>query len=336
MRSVFSTPRDARAQFGSVLRSALLAVAGVVISATCVAQAELWPSRPIRIITPAEPGAITDYLPRALGRYLQAQTKQSVIVENKPGGNTIISIEAAKNAAPDGYTFYVGSVSTHSINPALFGKLPYDPARDFAEVGMFTIFPYFAVVRKSSPYTSISQLIDAAKANPGKVSCAYSAIASRVSCELLKVRTETDILPVGYKGASGVLNDVASGVVDFTIIDAMSATTAIQGGLLRAIGVTSRARLLQFPGIPTVAETLPGFLYEGWAGLSAPAGTPMAILEKMNRYMSDALAEPEFRKGIEDKGGTIRTMTLAEHAEWVLADRKRWGEWVHQTNIQVQ
>jgi tripartite-type tricarboxylate transporter receptor subunit TctC len=201
---------------------------------------------------------------------------------------------------------------------------------------MFTIFPYFAVVRKDSPYTSLAQLIEAAKANPGKISCAYSTIASRVPCEILKARTGIDVISVAYKGSPSVLSGVAAGVVDFTIIDAMSATMAIQGGLLRPIAVTSAARMPKSPEIATVAETLPGFVYEGWAGLSAPAGTPRPILEKMNHYMRQAVVESELRKGIEDKGGTIRSMTLDEHQDWVVADRQRWKEWVKQANIQVE
>jgi tripartite-type tricarboxylate transporter receptor subunit TctC len=316
--------------------SLLLAVAGLAVSSACVAQADAWPSRPIRIITPTDPGTITDYLPRTFGQYLQAQTKQAVLVENRPGANAIIGSEAAKNSAPDGYTFFVGSVSTHSANPALFAKLPYDPAKDFVEVGMFTIFQYYAVVRKDSPFNSLPQLIAAAKASPGKLNCGYSTIASRVPCELLKERIGADIVPVSFKGASAVLTGVAGGVVDFTIIDAGSATMAIQGGLLRPIGVTSPARVPQYPGVPTFTESLPGFVYEGWAGLSAPAGTPKPIIEKMNQYLRQALAEPEFLKGIESRGGTVRMMTATEHADWVVADRKRWKEWVKQANIQVQ
>jgi tripartite-type tricarboxylate transporter receptor subunit TctC len=192
------------------------------------------------------------------------------------------------------------------------------------------------VVRKESPYTSPPKLIADAKANPGKLNCGVSAIASRVGCELLKKHAGIDFQIVVFKSGAAALNAVAGGVVDFVITDSGSAATAIQGGLLRAIGVTSAARVPLYPDVATFAETLPGFVYEGWAGLSAPAGTPKAIVEKMNTYLRQALDEPEFRKGIESRGGSILPMTASEQADWVAADRKRWKEWIKQVDLKME
>ncbi|MFT3816530.1 MAG: tripartite tricarboxylate transporter substrate-binding protein [Rubrivivax sp.] len=310
-----------------------LAAAGLALPLLAGAQAEAWPARPIRIIAPTSPGSSTDYLARALGQYVAGATKQAVVVENKPGGNAVIGVEAARTAPPDGYTWFIGSVSTHSANPALFAKLPYDPARDFVEVGMFSVFPYFAVVRKDSALQTVAQLLEAAKAKPGKLTCGYATAASRVPCELLKIRAHVDILTVPYKAAPAVLNDVAGGVIDFTMMDAMSASIAIKGGLLRPIGITAAARATAYPDVHTVAEALPGFVYEGWAGLSAPAGTPVAVLERMNQYLREALAQPAMRREIEASGAVVKATTLAEQASWTAGDRKQWREWVKLANI---
>ncbi|HSW16849.1 MAG TPA: tripartite tricarboxylate transporter substrate-binding protein [Ramlibacter sp.] len=317
----------------SAVRACLMAALALALPLAAVAQQDNWPTRPIRIITPTTPGSSTDYFPRTLGRYILAKSGQSVVVENKPGGSTVIGAELAKNAAPDGYTFFVSSVSSHSANPALFAKLPYDPARDFVEVGMFSIFPFMAVVHKDSAHKSISDVIAAAKAKPGKLTCGYSTAASRVPCELLKARGGLDIVTVSYKSAPQVLGDLAAGVIDFTILDIMSASAGIKGGLLRPIGVTSPARSPQYPDVKAVAEALPGFEYEGWAGLSAPAGTPPAVLERMSRFVREALAEADFRNGIEQTGAHIRVTTPAEQLDYVIADRKRWKEWVRVANI---
>lgn len=311
----------------------ILAAAALLAPVFAGAQQEAWPSRVIRIIAPTAPGSSTDYLARAFAQYAGGQTKQPVVVENKPGANAIIGAEAAKNAPPDGYTFFIGSVSTHSANPALYPKLPYDPTRDFVEVGMFTVFPYFAVVRKDSPYQSMAQLIDAAKAHPGKVTCGYATTASRVPCELLKVRAPAEILTVSYKSAPAVLTDVAGGTIDFTMMDAMSASLAIKGGLLRPIAITSAKGSPAFPEVKPVADALPGFFYEGWAGLTAPVGTPRPVLERMNRFMREALAQPEMRRQIEESGAVVRITTLEEQAAWTAADRKQWREWVKVANI---
>jgi tripartite-type tricarboxylate transporter receptor subunit TctC len=319
------------------LAASLVAGCSVLLPLTGHAQAVPWPARNIRIITPTAPGSSTDYFARGFAQYLQAQTGQGVFVDNKPGGNTMIGTEAAKNASPDGYTFFVGSVSTHSLNPVIQTKLSYDPAKDFVEVGMFSVFPYYLVVAKSSPWGSAADLIEAAKSKPHKVSCGYSSAASRVPCELLKVKQGLDLLPVAYKSAPAVLNDLASGTIDFTIMDAMSTMTAIKGGLLRPVAVTSASRSPLLPDVKTLAETVPGVVFEGWAGLTAPAGTPKPVLERMNQYLRGALAEgSEFRRNIEQNGGTVRITSLAEQADWVAADRQRWREWVKLANIPAE
>lgn len=337
MTYLVNTPTAARTGRRSSMRFALLAAATAFAASACFAQADPWPTRPIRIVTPAGPGTdVADWIPRTLGPYVTAQTKQPVVVDNKPGGNSVPAMDAIKSAPADGHTFLVGGVSMFSVNPAVYQTLPYDPVKDVVGIGMFTIFPFFVMVRKDSPYNTLPQLLDAAKASPGKVSCANAQVTAKVACSLFAQRSGTDILSVPFKSSPDVLAGIIGGVVDFAITDALSGTMALGGGLLKVLAVTSATRLPQFPAVPTVADTLPGFVFEGWLGLSARAGTPRPILEKMNAYLRQALAEPEFRNGIEEKGGTVRPMSVAEHNEWVAADRARWKEWIKQANIPTQ
>ncbi len=316
----------------SIIGTMLLATIAVV-PATSEAQEDAWPSRTIRIIVPTSPGGINDFLGRALARFVQPLIKQAIVIDNKPGANTTIAAEATKNAAPDGYTFFVGSVSSHSANPALFSKLGYDPEKDFVEVGMFGLFPYLALVRKDSPYQSLAAIISAARANPGKLTYGYGASSSQVPSELLKARAGINIVGVPYKASPQVLTDIAAGTIDFAIIDAGSSSPVVKGGLLRAIAITSLVRSPLLPDVGTAAETLPGYEYQGWAGLSAPARTSASILARMNDHMRNALADPGVKKDIEQQGLIVRATTLAEQAEFVLADRKRWAEWVRMANI---
>jgi tripartite-type tricarboxylate transporter receptor subunit TctC len=314
--------------------SALMLCSLLVGAPTLVhAQQDNWPTRPIKIIAGVSPGSSTDLLARTFGRYLSERTGQPVIVDNKPGGNAIIGAEAAKNSAPDGYTFYMGSVSTQSANPAAYAKLPYDPQKDFVEVGMFMEFPYFVVVRKDSKYESIDDIVAAAKANAKPVSCGYSTIGSRLPCEMLKVRAGVDIVVAAYKSTPPVLQDVAAGVIDFTIIDSTSATIAMKGGLIKVIGVTTAKRLPMLSHVKTVAESFPGFVHEGWTGLTAPAGTPPRIVERMNAYMREALEKPALREAIEGSGALVRVHSVQQQAAYVRADQERWKKLLRDTKI---
>lgn len=315
------------------LGAALALGIGLSLGSPGLAQEKDWPNRPIKVITPTSPGSSTDYFPRALGNYMQNKTGASIVVENRPGGSTIVGASAAKSTAPDGYSFFVGNVSSHSANPAVYTKLSYDPAQDFVEVGMFSIFPFLVLVRKDSEFQSIGDLVEYAKANPGKLTCGYSTVASRVPCELIKVRAGVDISAVPYKAAPSILQDLGGGFINFTVLDAMSSHVGIAGGLVRPIAITSLERSPKYPEVQTVAETLDGFEYEGWAGLSAPAGTPEPIIEKMSEYIREAIAEPEFRDTVERSGARIQAMTPAEQTAYVDKDRKRWKEWVKTANI---
>jgi tripartite-type tricarboxylate transporter receptor subunit TctC len=322
-------------------RRALYAVLGAAWCAALAlaapparAQADAWPSRQIRLIAPSAPGGATDSVGRILGRYFEQQLKQPVIVEAKPGAGAALGAQYVKTAPPDGYTFLISGSSTHSANPFLFAKLPYDPQKDFRDVGMVGFIPAIGMVHKSSPIRSTADLIRYAKQHPGKLSYGHATSSSQVPPAIIKSRADVDLLAVPYKSLAQIITDLAGGTLDFTFLDIMSAAPALQNPNIVAIATTSAQRLPSMPNVPTVAEALPGYEVESWIGIAAPADTPTAIVEKMNSLLRSALADREVRASLEKLGMTVRAMSLAEISEFVVADRRRWAEWVRIAKIE--
>jgi len=295
-----------------------------------------WPAKPIRIVVPSATGGAADFLARSFGSHFSKQTKQAAVVENKPGAGAIIGAMAVKTAAPDGYTFLLSGMSTQAANAVLYKNLPYDPDKDFDEIGMFGIFPMIGLAKKDGPIRSMADLVSQARANPGKLTFGHHAASALVPVELIKSRAGIDMLGVPYKNVTQISTDIAAGVLDFAFIDALSAAPALKGGLLAPIAVTTSKRFHSLPNVPAVAESLPGYSMDGWLGLSAPAGTPKAIMERMNSLLREALADPQIKAGLENQGMVPNAHTLAEQEAWVVADRKRWVEWMRIAKIQPQ
>lgn len=313
--------------------SVLLAWAPAHAQTRTQTQADNWPSRPIHLVVPSSPGGAADFTARTFARYLEARTGQSVVIDNKPGAAAIIGAVAAKNAAPDGYTFLMAGNSTHAANSSLFIKLPYDPAKDFDEVGMFGVFPMIGMVRKGSQLDSMATLVKLAKQKPGKLTYGYYTASSQVPSELLKSRAGIDVLPIPYKSVGDLVNALVGGFVDFAFVDALSAWPTLQGGLLTAFAVTSATPFAPLPGVAPAAAALPGFEVLGWLGLAAPKGTPPQIIDKMSGYMRSALAEPTVRDALQHQGMAVRAMSPAEQEQFAEADRRRWAEWVRIAKI---
>jgi len=302
-----------------------------------IARAEQgWPKKPIRLIVPSSSGGVADLTARAFAHFAENPLKQPLIVENRPGAGAIIGAMAVKNAAPDGYTFLISGNSTQAANPSLYSNLPYNPGKDFEEIGMFGVFPMIGLVRKGSSITSVGELITRAKATPGKLTYGYHAASAQVPAELLKSRAGIDVLGVPYRAIAQLQTDIAGGVVDFAFVDAVSAFPSIRGGLLQAFAVTSPGKFGVLPELQPVAEVLPGFECQGWLGLSAPRGTPPDIVLKMNQQMAAALSDPKVRQSLEGQGMTVRAQTPEEQQRFVDADRKRWADWVRIAKIQPQ
>lgn len=267
---------------------------------------------------------------------MEQQFRQPVVVDAKPGAGAVLGAQFVKTSAPDGYTFLISGSSTHSANPFLFAKLPYDPQKDFRDVGMVGFIPAIGMVHKSSSIRSSADLIRYAKANPGKLSYGYATSSSQVPPAIIKSRADIDLLGAAYKSLAQIITDLAGGTIDFAFLDIMSASPALQNPNIVAFATTSLQRLPAMPGVPTVAEALPGFEIQSWIGLAAPVDTPTPIVERMNAMLRQALADTGVRTSLEKLGMTVQAMSVQELTDFSAADRKRWAEWVRFAKIDPQ
>jgi tripartite-type tricarboxylate transporter receptor subunit TctC len=282
---------------GFTLASALCLSLAAASGAFPGAQAQTYPVKPIRIISPYSPGGLGDLLPRALAAGLTESLGQQVIVENKPGASQIIGMQAAAKAPPDGYTLVFGSVTSLAINPSAHKSLPYDPVRDFAPVALCVTTPLYLVVHPSIPATSVKELVAIAKSQPGKVTFASGGNGSsnHLAGELFKSLARVDLLHVPYKGAGPAMIDVMAGHV--ALMFGAAGLAEAKAGKVRALGVTSAKRSTTAPQLPTLSESgVPGYEATIWFGLLAPAATPPAIVTRLSQTIGNVLTQPRLRE----------------------------------------
>lgn len=294
-----------------------------------IAQAE-FPDKPIKLVVPFAPGGGADLIARTLAVGMSQELGQSVIVENKPGAGTIIGSEMVAKSAPDGYTLLVSSIA-HSVNPSLMEKLPYSTEKAFTPVSMVVRSPNVLVVRAHSPYKTVKDIIAAAKARPGQLTYASpgngtsSHLAAALFADLAKVQFQH----ITYKGSSPALTDLLGGQTDILFGTSGSVGPFIDSGKLRALAVTSAARSSAYPDVPTMAEAgVPGYVSEGWYGLHAPAGTPAAVIEKLNAATRKAAQSQFFQSKLVHEGMVAQTGTPAEYETLVRAEIARWSKLV--------
>ncbi|WP_270935583.1 Bug family tripartite tricarboxylate transporter substrate binding protein [Falsiroseomonas oryzae] len=317
-------------------RALLAAVAATPLLPSIVRAQADWPNRPVRIIIPSAAGGAADFIGRTLGRFLEPHLRQPVVIDNRAGAGGVLGTEAAKQSAPDGYTFLVSTNSTHSANEFLFRRLPYDPVRDFAHVGLLGTFATIAVVPAEAPYKSIPALVAYARANPGRVFFGYYSSSSQVPAALLKARAELDVTGASYRNITQIVPDLISGQIHFAFLDALSAAPALQSGRVVPIAVSAARRTVQHPDLPTVAESIPGFVVEGWFGLTAPAGTPRPILDRMGALLREAVADQAVSAALVRQGLTPGFLPADEMDRFLVADRERWRDWVRIAGIQPE
>ena len=303
---------------------------------TVSAQSDSWPSRPIKLVAPSATGGATDLVGRILGRFLEQELKQAIIVEAKPGAGAVLGAQFVKTSLPDGYTFLISGSSTHSANPWLFSKLPYDPEKDFRDVGMVGYISAIGLVNKALPVRSVAELIQYAKANPGKLNYGHATSSSQVPPALIAARAELQMTAVPYKSLAQIITDLAGGTLDFAFLDVMSASPALQNPAIVAIATTSPQRLPLLKDVPAVSEALAGFEVQSWIGIAAPAEAAQSIIDKMSAALAAALRDSGVRASLERLGMTIQSMTPDQLTAFVTADRKRWGEWVKLAKIESQ
>ena len=318
----------------SILNIATL-VAGIAMSATCFAQADAYPSKPIHFIVAFPAGNATDILARVFADKLSRSMKQSIIVENKPGAAGIIGTEYVVKAAPDGYTVLIGQSGALAVNPYLY-KLNFDPQKDLAPVDLLITGATVLVTGADSPIKNLKDLIATAKKEPGKLSYAsYGAgHISHLMGEMFKSYAGVDILHVPYK--SGPLPDVIAGRVDLIFEGTAVAMPQIKAGRLRPIAVMGAKRIPGLPDVPSVAEEFPGFDAPGWVGVLVPAGTPKPIIDRLNQEINDAFASPEIRQRIADMLLEPGGGRPEEFGAFIRSQSERWGKVIRQAGITVE
>jgi len=321
------------------LTAAAAALAGALTLAAPATAAKPYPERPVTLVVGYAAGGATDIVARLVAKALTEELGQTIVVENKTGANSNIGAEIVSRAAPDGYTLYVGSIA-NTINRTLYSQLNYDFVKDFKPIGLLATIPNILVVNPKVPIKSVQEYIAYAKKNPGKLTCASSGSGSSIhlSCELFKMRTGTDILHVPYRGSGPAVADLLGGQVDSMFDNLPSSLPHVQAGKLRAIGVSSPERLPAVPDVPTLAESgLAGFDVESWFGLMAPAGTPQAVVDRLNQAMNKALANPALQASYKQSGfyAPQPPNTQESFARMIASEIDKWGAVVKSADIKA-
>ena len=305
---------------------------------SAAANAQAWPQKPVRFIVPFPPGGATDISARLLGEKLTHIWGQQVLIENRGGAGGGVGAAEAARAAPDGYTLFFPSGSVVTANQHVYAKLNYDPEKDFVPVTNVVSGPQVVAVNATSPYKTVKDLIDALKANPGKLTFGHAGIGSQthLAAENLVNAAKVDAVAVPYKGEGPALAGLASGEITFTVTNVAATLPHIQSGRVRALGVTSKLEVPQLPGVPPVARTLAGFENTGWFGIVAPAGTPREIIDKVYRDTRKALEASDLRARLYVQGLAPVGNTPEEMGRAMKEESKLWARVVKERNIKVQ
>lgn len=312
------------------------------ITLTCLALTVLpavghtqeWPTGPIKIVVPFPAGGATDYHARLYGDKLGKALGQPVIVENRPGAGGVVGSAYVASSKPDGYTLLHTFVS-HAINPSIYEKLPYNTEKDFIAIAKVTSSANVIVVSPTLPVNSLRELIDYVKANPGKVNYASSGPGSNshLASEMLNKQAGLDMVHVPYKGAPAANQDVIAGVVQVHIPSIPIAMPLIAAGRLKPIAVTSASRLAVLPAIPTVAETLPGYEAMAWDGVTAPAGTPPAVVARLSSELGKIMKSPDVVKSLTTLGADPDYRGPDEFDAFIRSETARWSKAAQEANV---
>ena len=319
-----------------MIRRAFLAL--LLASALPAAAQDAYPTKPIRLVVPFPPAGGTDVLSRSLAQAITASSKWIIVVDNKPGAGGNIGLDATAKAPPDGYTIAMGQTANLAVNPALYASMPFDPLKDFAPIALISSQPLILVVNGNSPYKTLKDLVDAAKQSPGKINMASSSNGTigHIGGELFQRRAGIKMTHVPYKGAGAAVTDLMGGNVDCFFGNSQAVGGQVTGGRLRALAVTSPQRLASFPTVPTVAELgYPGFEAATWSGLVAPAGTPPAIVARLNAEANKALGSSELKAKLAEEGSTPLGGTPQQFADFIRKEHAKWGAAVREAGIKL-
>jgi tripartite-type tricarboxylate transporter receptor subunit TctC len=310
-------------------------IAAGALSFGLAAHADTYPSKPITIIVPFGPGSATDTIARVVAQHLGAVLKQSVVVEARPGANGALSALYVARSAPDGYTLFMSTNSPHSAAPFLMKNIGYDPVKDFTAITRMGSYTLMLCVHPSIPAKSVMELIEYAKANPGKLSFASGNTSGVVAGETLKHWAELDILHVPYKSAPPALNDVLAGRVSMMFTDLTTGLPHVKAGTLRALAVTRLKRSTLIPELPTLDEAgVTGFDMDSWAGIFAPAGTPADIITLLNAELRKIIDSGEVKSNLGNVGFEAFSSSPKELEDFVKVQLGKWGKMVKDAGIQ--
>jgi len=317
----------------------VLAAACAILPGAAVQAADVYPSRPIRLVVPFAPGGSTDIVARLVADQAGRELGQPMVVENKSGAGGALGMEMVARAPADGYTVGMATVSTHGANPAVYPDLKYDPRRDFAPITNVLAVPSVFALHPSVPARTMKEFIALAKAHPRKYSFASPGVGSLGHADIagFMMLADIELLHVPYRGAGPALADTLAGQVDAIIDNLPSALPHLRSGRLRPLAVLGAQRSPLLPDVPTYAELgFPGMGAGGWFGLVAPAGTPPAIVARLNQAVHQAMQSAEFRKKAEDAGGTLVPTTPEEFARQIDQTLARYARVAKAANIQAQ
>lgn len=319
------------------MAAALLTGFALLATAATGAHAD-YPDRTIKIVVPFAPGGGTDLIARRLADEMAKDLSQTIIIENRAGGGTIIGTGAVANSPPDGYTLVMATFA-HAVNPSLNANLPFDTFKAFAPVALVARSFNIVVVNPKLPYRSVADLIAAAKAEPGKLNFGSFGVgtSAHLAGELFKNLAKAEMTHVTYRGAAPAITDLLGGQIQVMFTTAASVSGHIQGGQLRALAVTSAERSPVYPELPTVAEAgVTGYVAESWYGLYAPAGTPANAIERLNKSVAKAVQSEAFKKLQEIEGLTPVAGPPAELDRYVRAEAQRWQTLIRDAKIKTE
>ncbi|MDT3683589.1 MAG: tripartite tricarboxylate transporter substrate binding protein [Pseudorhodoplanes sp.] len=311
-------------------------VAAALVSQPVLAQD--FPTRPIRFVVPAAAGGPTEITARLIADKMSATLGQPVVVEARPGGGGNIGADVVAKAAPDGYTILMATIGTHAINQTLYKKLTYDPLKDFTPVSQVVQYPLVLVVNPEVQARSVKELIDFAKANPGKLNRASggNGTSMHLSGELFVHQAGVNMPHVPYKGSAPALNDLVGNHVQVMFDSLITALPLVQAGKLRALAVTGEKRSPVTPDLPTIREAgLKGYSAQGWIGVVAPANTPAPIVEKLHKAVAAALNDPEVKSKLTAQAAEIIASTPEEFANFIKSETAKWAQAVRGANLSI-
>jgi len=323
------------------MKNQIIVIASVAALATSLAQsayAQPYPSKPIRVIIAQAPGSATDVVSRVISNKLAEGLGQQLVIDARPGAGGTLGTELAARAPADGYTLFMANNSTHGSNPALYAKLSYDAVKDFAPIIFVVATPYVLSVHPSLPAKSVKELIALAKARPGQINYASAGNGSthHLSGELLKTMAGIDIVHIPYKGTTPAIAALIGGEVSIMFATVTGIQPQIKNGRARGLAVTTPKRSNMMPELPTMAETLPGFEMLSWFGLLAPAGTPPAIVNRMNAETTKVLANPDVRSLLAAQGFEVMSGTPEQFGDYIKVEIAKITKLAKTTGIKAE